>query len=130
MLTFLRGKASDRKLRLFAAASFRRSPRLLVGDWQRILDLAERYADGVAERRAPDPYSLDTRPSDDSWLGWYLIAHEASDAARFAFWNATESRRTVYPERRFGRFEELRFQLAFLRDIFGNPFRPVTLNPD
>src|SRR5690349_8425646 len=47
MLTFLRGRASERKLRLFACACFRLRPGTLAEKRDRhVVKLAERYADG------------------------------------------------------------------------------------
>src|SRR5262245_10055596 len=50
MLDFLRGKASDRKRRLFACACHRRIWHLLgdAGDLRKAVELIERYADDLA----------------------------------------------------------------------------------
>jgi hypothetical protein len=100
MLDFLRGKASDRKLRLFAVACCRRTWSLLEEDRKRMAahgrsrvevelarreadlawraaEVAERYADGLtdlAELRA-------LIPADDEMEGCYA---DGSDAARTA----------------------------------------------
>src|SRR5262249_38060162 len=49
MLDFLRGKASQRKLRLFACACCRQAWNLLPLEGQWAIEVAERYADGKAD---------------------------------------------------------------------------------
>src|SRR5262249_25347598 len=51
MLDYLRGKASDRKLRLFAAACCRQNWHVIKADRVRqAIGVAERYADGQVDR--------------------------------------------------------------------------------
>jgi len=130
MLLFLEGCASDRKLRLFAISSFRRVPRLQGKEWERAVEVAERYADGMADDREVAQFPLVAMEWDDTVPGRFLIGQPAHAAAYSAMSWATELRRTSHLEDRFGRIQEVPVQIALLRDIFGNPFRPVTFNPE
>jgi hypothetical protein len=52
MLEFLRGKASDRKLRLFAVACCRRIWQHIEDDCRRFIETAELFADGKADSQS------------------------------------------------------------------------------
>jgi hypothetical protein len=131
MLPSLRGKASDRKLRLFAVACCRRTRSPLRSKrTRRLLELSEQFADGPVEAKV-------LREARQEWLGlldaqvmgpWRRSLGWTADTdltprqmARGASLHAAEA--AANPEK------EGRKQSAILRDIFGNPFRPVTLNP-
>jgi hypothetical protein len=116
MLEYLRGKASDRKLRLFAVACSHRA-------WDRLDDLgraavavAEQYADGLAGPGELRAARLVCR-SAGAGAAWYAAASAASVAARNAALSAQA-----------GMFspEEGAAQAALLRCLVGNPFRPIS----
>jgi hypothetical protein len=120
MLEFLCGNASDRKLRLSAAACSRR-------DWVRIsapgraaVEVAEAFADGLA-----GPEELRAARQACKFAGgdaaWYAAASRAAVAARNAALSA-QAGSDPTPERAA--------QAALLRCVFGNPFRPVALDSD
>jgi hypothetical protein len=85
MLEFLRGKASDRKLLLFACACYRR-------DWYVAMDkrgpmvaeILEHHADGVPLARPADERSLTLSVHEFDPNGWYaalgIAHHPASNA--------------------------------------------------
>jgi len=126
MLAYLRTRASSRKLRLFACACARRGWDLLTDERsRRAVEVAERYADGEA-----DKIEL-ANVSATAWEAWRNAAEAAAcdvvnpnswtaamDAAKHASW-ATKNYRA----------DELTILASLLRDLF-NPFlfRPMNLN--
>jgi hypothetical protein len=151
MLEFLRGKASDRKLRLFACACCRAlDPDLGTSEPARAaIEAAERYVDGAECREeletasraaaaasyAPWIKSLEegrfTVTDSEKRQGWLArMARWASDAKKpEAAQRAAEAANSEWMISRL-RPPGWEGRLAFLlHDIFGNPFRPLTADP-
>jgi len=99
---------SDRKLRLFAVACWRdqRQPNVCLA---KCIIEAERYADGDRTTKMRN-------------LTCTVVSVDAATAARSAAENA------AVPVEREGQTTKPRMA-AILRDIVGNPFRPMTLPP-
>jgi hypothetical protein len=132
MLEFLWRDGSHRKLRLFACACCRRVQHLLTGEDSRIaVDVAERHADGLATDEALiqatgrlEIVAPQGRPYPNA-PAYYATWYHAPDVAASAALAAVEA-----IEYAAGDADgERAAQVASLRDIFGNPFRPVTLDP-
>ena len=133
MLDFLHGKASDRKLRLFACGCARQVWGLLKDERSRTaVETAERFADGLVTRSELSPARSAARR--ESWLSsmWPV------DWAAAAMWSTMESARRAAEEaaRRAAKAWSMmvsarkaarKDQATILRDIFGNPFRCVPL---
>jgi hypothetical protein len=136
MLKFLRGKTSDRKLRLFACACCQRIDDFLTDRAKQAVIAAQKFADGLI-----DKYELHA-----AWAAIGLPRKDyrqfAASAARAASCspgydgtayaasasNAVMHSRTLH-EAKVLRLAEIASQSRLLRDIFGNPFRPITSIP-
>jgi hypothetical protein len=134
MLLYLRDRASKRKLRLFACALARRAWSLLSTERiRRAVEAAERFADGAAPKRemtaagaaaqqAAWTVSRDgPRFKDDRTAAAFAIAR---DAAYAIVWEAAT---LACREAKLAEISAAS-RRAVLRDIFGNPFRPVSIS--
>ncbi|QEL16162.1 hypothetical protein [Limnoglobus roseus] len=137
MLEFLKGKTSDRKLRLLGIALARASwSRLEDERSRRAIEAAERFADGMIDATAMEPVvdgAWDVR--DELWDAgpeshddrlW--LAEAAALTASIYEWSITfdrpGSQAADYP---FWPISPTHCEL--IRDIFGNPFRPIAVDP-
>lgn len=139
MLEFLPGKVSDRKLRLFACAYSRRIWHVLA-DSRNPVELAERYADGQAsqaeleEAREQGELIWSGFESDDDdglrkFQGYSTLWSSDGDAIEVAEHfprrvaeSGAMSESSLYNS-------EPQIQASLAREVFGNPFKPVTINP-
>jgi hypothetical protein len=132
MLDLLEGRAGSRKFRLFAVACCRRISHLLSGLLgQRAAEVAERYADGLATdaelafaRQSSSYYRTASsyRPGDPA-------AHAAcAERADYAANGAGYEARLAAGDS-VARQDERVAHCSLIRDIFGNPFRPVSFVP-
>jgi hypothetical protein len=141
MLQFLRSKASDRKLRLFACASARGIWRFFPGERTRsVVAVSEKYADGLVTKA-----DLKAARKEASRCEYFTAHANALDAAIETAFSAAEDAKHLALEMPVERAiidgyptdtpagvkiaKEVRFhQCAFIRDIF-TPFRPTTVDP-
>ncbi len=121
MLEYLRGsgRASERKLRLFAVACCRQPS--FFGRWSTVdsaaVALAERYAEGQA-----DLHQLQAARQQALYMGpTWCCADRAEGAAN--------SWIQYFDRYRSSTSADHALLVALLREIFGNPFRPVAIEP-
>jgi hypothetical protein len=125
MLEFLRGKASDRKLRLFAVGCCRMKWESLTDETSRhAVVLSEKFADGAVSRQALKKIRR------TAWERRFPVLAGWHAADLWAWQAACTAASSIAPQIGTERGEPgMRSQCDLLRDIFGNPFRPVTLDP-
>jgi hypothetical protein len=146
MLEFLQGKASTRKLQLFVCAACRRLwPLLEEESLRNAVEISEQYADGTVggdelARAAAAALPL-VRPLPKDAPGYHAAwaaAWSTLPANRYFADNA--SAYLLYGSWGIGKYllkvlgivtarRERVSQVGLLREIFGNPFQPVALDP-
>jgi hypothetical protein len=133
---YLRGKATERKLRLLACAACYQVWPLISDERSRNAVLvAEQYADGLADELRLEVASMDSqdalRPlitgeADNSRFNFFhASANVAEKDSFYAAYFALEGASMGMIKAEF----RSQVQLPVLHDIFGNPFRPVTVDP-
>jgi hypothetical protein len=120
MLEFLRGQASERKLRLFAVACSRHIWCRIDAFGRVAVDVAERFADGLATPEQLRAARLACQGAGGQ-AAWYAAASNPAIAARNAARSAQAGAGCEA--------DELLGQASLVREIFGNPFRLVSLDP-
>jgi hypothetical protein len=132
--------AEGRRLRLFACAACRTLNHVLLPEGQALLAAAEEYADDLIGRSmlydaredasAPKRYAR-TPAIESTHLAVLSVAWGAAPSYRVQDTQAvTRTVQLVCEARRLAGWQKGDVELAvLLRDIFGNPFRPVAFDP-
>jgi hypothetical protein len=160
MLTNLGDRASQRKLRLFAAACCRPLVGLIEGEWFREgVELVERQADDsvsvqevdfcraaamATQEGQPEEWEIDAESAAARaivWLleeGWLAQLYDVTDSTAQALAHLAEREvfpasapfRPARPEQGNDVFRrEQARQCALLREVFGDPFLPKSIDP-
>jgi hypothetical protein len=158
MLVFVRDRASERQLQLFGCTCcWRTWPALALPASRHAVEVSQRYAVGGASAeeliqtwvqahlawnrvRYPDDPEYADEPLPGPDPGWWIDAAEAAACLvecrpitgtydLYNTWHAVRSAAEA-ARRATGEVDaEARVQAAFLRCIFGNPFRPLSIDP-
>jgi hypothetical protein len=117
-----RTKQGRRKLRLFACACFRRVWHLLRDEQSRqAVKVAEKHADGKASKKELEAAREEPQCGHLCGPIGTAVVHATVTAVQLQLVDQG-SVKSVYRA-------EVASQVKLLHDIFGNPFRPVTLDP-
>jgi len=134
MLAGVRRGASGRKGRLFACACCRALwPFLEDGCARRALELAEQAADGAAEAgeclAAAEQVRVVMRASVPRWTLYRAVCETAARGPEKDRTQEVARLVGLAAHRATGDYAVRRAQPHLLRDLFGNPFRPVQVDP-
>lgn len=133
LLAHLGGGRSKRKLRLLACACCRRMGAFIPAEFREMLATAERYADRQVRKSELPSHIKRFRHVDRAAGAVVLVAHKhgSVESLRMAIAEARWVLAANGQGRHFGEplAAEGAVQADLLRDVFGNPFRPVALSP-
>jgi hypothetical protein len=140
MLHFLKGRVSNRKLRLFAVACCRRIWHLLPDEpCRHAVEVSETFAEGKASKKdlAVAAAIIQSSKTSHVYKAAKCCAYQKaySAATQVAVYSPAAFAAPLWGtdsvNHRWGEAisTEKRGLVAPLDDIFGNPFRPVTLDP-
>jgi hypothetical protein len=142
MLQFLGDKIDDRRYRLFVVACCRRIWNLLPGVSRRCIEVGEQFADGLANEKdlqeVDEQRRRDTSPLPNESIAALITADVSvtiplhwGDAATAVYWAAwaVAVTRTGAQDLSAKDLNEQAEQCRLVREICGNPFRPVAIDP-
>jgi hypothetical protein len=125
MLELIDLKGYDRKFRLFSCACVRRVFDCLPDvRSRRAVEVLELHIDGLASWA-----EVEMSRRDANEVAVNAAACLASEDPIIVAWKAVAHRRAGNPINQEAGEREARAQCNLLRDIFGNPFRPVSVEP-
>jgi hypothetical protein len=129
MLAFLGGKASGRKLRLFACACCQPITDLFpIPAYRELIESAERFADGgVSKRQLGDRYRAVAQHSNS--LLAMTVCGVSDPTASYAAKKTARRLHELAPAAGLQRSALSQSQACLLRDLFGSPFRPIAPQP-
>jgi hypothetical protein len=138
MLSAVAGPKSGRKYRLFAIACCRRAsennPGLMNNRERHALEVTEHFVDGEidpsimasARKDVEDAFRKDFRSRRDYGRSQRMFVNMVNISPSEAAWRIVDSYASFYPYNEHDRRrQDVEFQFSILRDLFGNPFRPV-----
>ena len=137
MLEFLKGRSSERKLRLVACACCRRIWHLLEGWSQNAVEVYEQQLDGAMDQIAMtfaadlhEDVILNAKPYTAQHIAAGIVNSIISGAAWALAWNTvSEARRAIRANsKQADTYLEATCQAAIVRDLFGNPFSQVPID--
>lgn len=126
MLAFLRARMSERQLRLFACACCRRIWDRLPDDrCRRAVEVLERCADGAGTDQEVQEVIADAEEVERGAVG---LARAGARAVATA-WSTAEHARSAAARAAVEPAQERVQQARLLRDLVGNPFRGIAVDP-
>jgi hypothetical protein len=122
LFRFVAGSASERKLRLFACAAARRVLHMLGPEcFRRAVEVSERFADGLANAAELREAEVTARHSADHMERGGISGWNAARTAAMTAWVSA----LAGAERAATHAADA----DLVREVFDNPFQPVTLDP-